>query len=196
MSTFSSLPTVCERRSARCALRLPPPPFYSWSFAAFTPPSNPPPSIEHPESCIDSTTIGAADSHSSVRWVPLDLTCNQGVSVAFNALPETGARQRDVLARHLPPHPAWRSRLQQKTNNLSNRFFVCNKMFEKRKNPPGYFVGRGSCSCDTRKCLTSIVRRQKVVLSPFRARREGRGGAGGRGRRVSGCVGGWVGTGL
>lgn len=51
----------------------------------------------------------------------------------------------------------------------------------------------GSCPCDTRKCLTPIVARQKVVLIPLWEGREGSGeGRGRRWRRGCGCVG-WVG---
>lgn len=44
-----------------------------------------------------------------------------------------------------------------------------------KKNPPCNFVDSGSCSCDTRKCLTPIVERQKVVLIPLWEGREGQG---------------------
>lgn len=36
-------------------------------------------------------------------------------------------------------------------------------------------MGSGDCSCDTRKCLTPFVERQKVVLIPLWERREGQG---------------------
>lgn len=61
------------------------------------------------------------------------------------------------------------------------------------KVPPCNFVDSGSCPCDTRKCLTPIVARQKVVLIPLWEGREGSGeGHGRQWRRGCGCVG-WVG---
>lgn len=39
----------------------------------------------------------------------------------------------------------------------------------------GNFMDCGVCSCDTRKCLTPIVERQKIVLIPLWEGREGQG---------------------
>lgn len=55
-------------------------PFYSCSFAGAAPP---PPSTEHPDSCIDSGTISAADSYFSVHSVAFDVACNYSVDFAF-----------------------------------------------------------------------------------------------------------------
>lgn len=54
--------------------------FYSLSFADAAPP---PPSTEHPDSCIDSGTISAADSYFSVHLVSFDVACNYSVDFAF-----------------------------------------------------------------------------------------------------------------
>lgn len=65
------------------------------------------------------------------------------------------------------------------------------------KNPPGNFVDSASFSCDTRKCLTSIVERQKVVLIPlWEGREKGgrvRGGTWEEGLWVCWRGGGWWG---
>lgn len=70
---FLWLLTVWERKSFRMCLEA------SFSFIHLLTP--PPPSIEHPESCIESRTISAAHRYFCVHCETFFTTCNYSVGV-------------------------------------------------------------------------------------------------------------------
>lgn len=151
--------TVWERKSSHFARRRFP--FIRFGLAGS---SAPPPSAEHPGRAARTRTQSA---QSLAVILTSSSSCSMQSKVSISPRRAAKRSYHGLLLSLLhPPDSCSQCKKKKKSNALVQArflFYFFPPLFFK----PCNFGDSASCPCDTRKCLTPIVARQKVVLIPL-----------------------------